>query len=83
MMDNQKYMILWRTVAICLKIVTKYSTTCIIISYHNLFFYFLYNMSHVMRKPTFWFPTWSDTNQAVQPQKMARVLKFRIKKEEG
>ena len=36
-----------------------------------------------MRKPTFWFPTWSDTNQAVQPQKMARGLKFRIKKEEG
>ena len=36
-----------------------------------------------MRKPTFWFPTWSDTNQAVQLQKMARGLKFRIKKEEG
>ena len=31
-----------------------------------------------MRKPTFWFPTWSDTNRAVQPQKMARDLKFRI-----
>ena len=31
-----------------------------------------------MRKPTFWFPTWSDTNRAVQPQKMARGLKFRI-----
>ena len=41
------------------------------------------NMSHVVRKPTFWFPTWSDTNQAVQPQKMARSLKFRILKEEG
>ena len=24
-----------------------------------------------MRKPTFWFQTWSDTNQAVQLQKMA------------
>ena len=35
-------------------------------------------MSHVMRKPTFWFPTWSDTNQALQPQKIARGLKFRI-----
>ena len=23
-------------------------------------------------------PTWSDTNQAVQPQKMARGLKFQI-----
>ena len=36
-----------------------------------------------MRKPTFWFPTWSDTNQAVQLQKMARDLKFWIKKVEG
>ena len=36
-----------------------------------------------MRKPTFWFSTWSDTNQAVQSQKTARGLKFRIKKVEG
>ena len=36
-----------------------------------------------MRKPTFWFPTWSDTNQAVQLQKMARGLKFRVRKVEG
>ena len=36
-----------------------------------------------MRKPTFWFPTWSDTNQAVQLQKIARGLKFWIKKVEG
>ena len=35
-----------------------------------------------MRKPTFRFLTLSDTNQAVQLQKMARGLKFRIKKEE-
>ena len=34
-----------------------------------------------MRKPTFWFPTWSDTNQAVQLHKMARGLKFRTQKE--
>ena len=40
-------------------------------------------LSRVMRKPTFWFPTWSDTYQAVQLQKMARGLKFRIKKAEG
>ena len=40
-------------------------------------------MSRVMRKPTFWFPTWSDTNQAVQLQKMARGLKFWIKIVEG
>ena len=36
-----------------------------------------------MRKPTFWFQTWSDTNQAVQLQKMATGLKFRIQKKEG
>ena len=36
-----------------------------------------------MRKPTFWFPTWSNTNQAVQLQKMARGLKFWILKVEG
>ena len=34
------------------------------------------DMSRVLRKQTFWFPTWSDTNQAVQLQKMARGLKF-------
>ena len=36
-----------------------------------------------MRKPTMWFLTRSDTNQAVQPMKMARGLKFCIKKVEG
>ena len=36
-----------------------------------------------MKNPMFWFPTWSDTNQAVQLKKMARGLKFRIKKVEG
>ena len=35
-------------------------------------------MSRVVRKPPFWFPTWSDTNQAIQSQKMARSLKFWI-----
>ena len=40
-------------------------------------------MSRVMRKPTFWFSHWSDTNQNVQLQKMARALKFRIRKVEG
>ena len=35
-----------------------------------------------MRKPTFWFPTWSGTNQAVQVQKMARGLNFQILKVE-
>ena len=36
-----------------------------------------------MRKPMFWFPTWSNTNQAVEQQKMAGGLQFRIKKVEG
>ena len=36
-----------------------------------------------MRQPTFWFPTLSDTNQAVQLQKMARGLKFQISKIEA
>ena len=40
-------------------------------------------MSRDARKPTFWFPTRSDTNQAVQPQQIARGLKFRIKEVEG
>ena len=35
-------------------------------------------LSRVMRKPTFWFPTWSDTNPAVQSQKMAKGFKFWI-----
>ena len=37
----------------------------------------------VMRKPMLWFPTWSDTNQAVQLQIIARGLKFRIWIKEG
>ena len=37
----------------------------------------------VIRKLTFWFLNWSDTNQAVQLQKMTRGLKFRIWKVEG
>ena len=36
-----------------------------------------------MGKPTMWFPTRSDTNRAVQSQKMVRNLKFQIKEEEG
>ena len=36
------------------------------------------SMSRVMRKLTIWFPIWSDTNQAVQLQEMARGLKFWI-----
>ena len=36
-----------------------------------------------MRKPKFWFLTWSDKNRAVQLQKMTRGLKFRIWRVEG
>ena len=35
-------------------------------------------MSHVVRKMVFGFPTRSDINWAVQLQKMARGLEFRI-----
>ena len=35
-------------------------------------------MSLVLRKPVFGVSTRFDINQAVQPQKMARGLKFRV-----
>ena len=35
-----------------------------------------YYLSHVMRKPTIWFPNRSDTNRAAQAQKMTRCLKL-------
>ena len=41
------------------------------------------HLSCVMRKPTMWFLNRFDTNRAVQAQKMARSLKFRIQEEEG
>ena len=40
-------------------------------------------MSRVVKYRSSGFPTRSDTNRAVQPQKMARGLTFRIKIEEG
>ena len=43
----------------------------------------LFYLSPGVRKPTIWILTRSDTNQAVQPLKMARGLKFRILKVEG
>ena len=36
-------------------------------------------MSRVTRKPVLGFPIRSDTNEAAQPQKMARDLKFRFR----
>ena len=39
-------------------------------------------MSLQMRKATIWVPTRSDTNQAIQSQKMVRGWKFCIKKVE-
>ena len=44
---------------------------------------YIYYMSLVLRKPVFGVPTRSDSNRAVQPQKMARGLKFWIKIVEG
>ena len=35
-------------------------------------------MSHLVGKPTMWFPNRSDTNWPVQAQKRARSLKIRI-----
>ena len=35
-------------------------------------------MSLCVRKPTVWVPTWSDSNRAVQSQKMVRGWKFWI-----
>ena len=40
-------------------------------------------MSRIPRKPVFGFQTHSDTNQAVQRQKMARGLKFWTNEVEG
>ena len=37
-------------------------------------------MSHLVGKPTMWFPNRSDTNRAVQSQKMVRDWKFWIYK---
>ena len=40
-------------------------------------------LSRDMRKPTMWFLTRSDINQAVQPLEIARGLKFRSQEVEG
>ena len=45
-------------------------------------YYQYYDMSPGVRKPTIWILTRSDTNQAVQPLKMARGWKFGIWVEE-
>ena len=47
---------------------------CVMLS--NKFTEVVYDMSHLVEKPTMWFPNRSDTNQAVQLQKQARSLKF-------
>ena len=40
-------------------------------------------LSHTKRKPVFRFPTGSDTNRALQPQKKARGLNFWILELDG
>ena len=42
--------------------------------FHSLYQY----MSHLVGKPTKWFPNRSDTNRPVQAQKRDRSLKFQI-----
>ena len=41
------------------------------------------HMSLVVRKPVLGFPTRSDTNRAVQLQKISRGIKYRIQEVEG
>ena len=41
-----------------------------------------FNLSHLVGKPTMWFPNRSDTNRIVQAQKRARSLKFQLYVEE-
>ena len=43
----------------------------------------MHGMSFIVRNQSSGFSTGSDTNQAVQSQKMARGLKFQIKEKEG
>ena len=54
------------------------NNTCLII----IIMIIIIIMSLCVRKPTIWVPTWSDTNQAVQSQKIDRSLKFWILEEE-
>ena len=68
-------------VYLCREIVANYSRTSLQLSHSseigalgNKQFY----ISLCMRKPTFWVPTRSDTNRAVQSQKKARSLKLQI-----
>ena len=44
----------------------------------NISFLIRHQMSLVVKNRSSGFPTRSDTNRAVQPQKIARDLKFRI-----
>ena len=62
---------------------TKMMFSCAVITQmiHSLFPHGEFNillMSLCVRKPTIWVPTWSDTNRAIQAQKMARDWKFLI-----
>ena len=64
-------------------IVMRKIRDCNLIGVSGQFFFVFVKMSLVVRKPDSGFPTRSDTNQAVQPQKRARGLKFQIKEVEG
>ena len=45
--------------------------------YMSLLLFTFVNLRSLIKVES-WCPTWSDTNKAVQVQKMARGLKFRI-----
>ena len=50
---------------------------------HHEHYVYKSKISRVMTKPVLGFPTRSDTNRAVQPQKLVRGSKFRIQEVEG
>ena len=64
----------------------QYQVRVVLVTYISNIDYYArepcHDLSHIIRKPTMWFLNRSDTNQAVQAQKMVRGLKFWIKKVE-
>ena len=65
-------------------ILLKHDTLSRTLQEMGLFIFMITNsLSRVTKKLSSGFPTRSNTNQAVQPQKMARCLKFLIKEVEG
>ena len=77
--DDDKYMLLLKGSAICSIIVLKTMDIACLTHDENKDNNERKNsLSHLVDKPTMWFPNRSDTNRPVQSQKQARSLKFRI-----